>query len=48
MTYTDFCKKYFSAGLPDQDTGAMPEKFTNLDIKDLRAFISRDDILSDS
>ena len=48
MAYTDFCKKCFTAGLPDRETGALPQKYTNGDIKDLRAFVAREDILSEN
>ena len=48
MAFTDFCKKYFSAGLPNAEYGTMPQKYTNIDFKELRAFISREDIMNET
>ena len=47
LAYTDFCKKYFTKGLPDGEEGRLPKMITNIDMNELKAFLSRE-ILTDS
>ena len=42
LAYTDFGKKYFTKGLPDPEEGRLPLNLTNIDMADLKSFLSRE------
>jgi len=48
MEFTNFCKQRFHAGLPDKKWGLLPKSFTDADFRDLRSFLSRQDVMTEA
>ena len=48
MAYTDFCKHWFHAGLPDKKNGLLPKLFTDIDFRELKVFLAREEVMSEA
>ena len=48
MSFTEFCRRVFPAGLPHGKKTTLPEKYTESDIRDLRNFLRQKENMNES